>query len=237
MKILSVHMENFGPYVNEVIDFLELNEQRLFLLEGKTGCGKSTIIDGVVFALYGKDTKGRDEGVRRNSAPEKQNARVTLEFEVEGIRYRITRSPQMKDSETGKTKKSHSVNLAEINADGAVIAGRSWDAVKEVEKQVSDIVRLNLNQFTRIVVLPQGQFSKFLRSKSEDRQALLEAIFPIDDWKAIQASVKSHAENARKQKTYLLDAAKQSAAVVANHTNTLLENSVANASTVEPPST
>jgi exonuclease SbcC len=52
MKILSVHMENFGPYVNEGIDFLELNEQRLFLLEGKTGCGKSTIIDGVVFALY-----------------------------------------------------------------------------------------------------------------------------------------------------------------------------------------
>ena len=225
MKILSVHMENFGPYVNEGIDFLELNEQRLFLLEGKTGCGKSTIIDGVVFALYGKDTKGRDEGVRRNSAPEKQNARVTLEFEVEGIRYRITRSPQMKDSETGKTKKSHSVNLAEIDAHGAVIAGRSWDAVKEVEKQVSDIVRLNLNQFTRIVVLPQGQFSKFLRSKSEDRQALLEAIFPIDDWKAIQASVKSHAESARKQKTYLLDAAKQSAAVVANHTNTLLQNS------------
>ena len=223
MKILSIHMENFGPYVNEIIDFLELNEQRLFLLEGKTGCGKSTIIDGVVFALYGKDTKGRDEGVKRNSAPENQNARVTLEFEVEGIRYRITRSPQMKDSETGKTKKSHSVNLAEIDADGAVIAGSSWDAVKEVEKQVSDIVRLNLNQFTRIVVLPQGQFSKFLRSKSEDRQALLEAIFPIDDWKAIQASVKSLAEDARKQKTSLLDAAKQSAAVVANHTNTLLE--------------
>ncbi len=57
-------MKNFGPYVNETIDFRELNEQRLFLLEGKTGCSKSTIIDGVVFALYGQDTKGRDEGVR-----------------------------------------------------------------------------------------------------------------------------------------------------------------------------
>jgi len=223
LKIISIHMQNFGPYINETIDFLELNEQRLFLLEGKTGCGKSTIIDGVVFALYGQDTKGRDEGVRRNSAPEGVNAEVSLEFEVEGATYRINRSPQMKDPETGKTKKNHSVDLAEIDVNGTVIAGRSWDAVKEVSKQVSDIIRLDVQQFTKIVVLPQGQFSKFLSSKSEERQKLLEAIFPIDDWKAIQATVKSLAGDARTLKASLLDTAKQSAAVVKNHTNTLLE--------------
>lgn len=221
LKIISIHMKNFGPYVNETIDFRELNEQRLFLLEGKTGCGKSTIIDGVVFALYGQDTKGRDEGVRRNSAPEGANAEVTLEFEVDGTMYRINRSPQMKDPETGKKKKSHSVDLAEIDVNGSVIAGRSWSAVKEVAERVADIIRLNVHQFTRIVVLPQGQFSKFLRSKSEERQALLEAIFPVDDWKAIQAAVNKLAGEAKKEKVTLLDAAKQSAAVVANHTNTL----------------
>ena len=190
-------MKNFGPYVNEMIDFRELNEQRLFLLEGKTGCGKSTIIDGVVFALYGQDTKGRDEGVRRNSAPEGTNAEVSLEFEVDGTMYRINRSPQMKDIETGKKKKNHSVDLAEIDVNGSVIAGRSWSAVKEVAERVAEIIRLNVHQFTRIVVLPQGQFSKFLRSKSEERQALLEAIFPIDDWKAIQATVKNLAGDAK----------------------------------------
>ena len=216
-------MKNFGPYVNETIDFRELNEQRLFLLEGKTGCGKSTIIDGVVFVLYGQDTKGRDEGVRRNSAPEGANAEVTLEFEVDGTMYRINRSPQMKDPETGKKKKNHSVALAEIDVNGSVIAGRSWSAIKEVAERVAEIIRLDVHQFTRIVVLPQGQFSKFLRSKSEERQALLEAIFPIDDWKAIQATVKNLAADARTQKASLLDAAKQSAAVVKSHTNTLLE--------------
>ena len=226
MRIIRIHMKNFGPYINEKIDFRELNEQRLFLLEGKTGCGKSTIIDGVVFALFGQDTKGRDEGVRRNSAPEGANAEVSLEFEVEGTTYKINRSPQMKDPETGKTKKNHSVDLAEIDVNGTVIAGRSWDAVKEVSKQVSDIIRLDVQQFTKIVVLPQGQFSKFLSSKSEERQKLLEAIFPIDDWKAIQATVKSLAGDARTQKASLLDTAKQSAAVVKNHTNTLLEISV-----------
>ena len=223
MKIIRIHMKNFGPYVNETIDFRELNEQRLFLLEGKTGCGKSTIIDGVVFALYGQDTKGRDEGVRRNSAPEGANAEVYLEFEVDGTMYRINRSPQMKDSETGKKKKNHSVDLAEIDVNGSVIAGRSWSAVKEVAERVAEIIRLDVHQFTRIVVLPQGQFSKFLRSKSEERQALLEAIFPIDDWKAIKASVNKLAGEAKKEKASLLDAAKQSAAVVKSHTNTLLE--------------
>jgi exonuclease SbcC len=212
-------MEDFGPYIDESIDFTELNEQRLFLLEGKTGCGKSTIIDGVVFALYGKDSKGRDEGVRRNSAPAKQNATVTLDFEVDGITYRVVRSPQMTDHDTRKKLKPHKVNLAEIDSDGNVIAGRTWDAVKEVGSRITSIIRLNATQFTRIVVLPQGQFSKFLRSKSEERQALLEAIFPIDNWKEIQKRIMKEASDARKERGGLLDAAKQAAAVTREHTN------------------
>ena len=226
MKILQIRMEDFGPYVNESIDFTELNQQRLFLLEGKTGCGKSTIIDGVVFAIYGKDSKGRDEGVRRNSAPAKQNATVTLDFEVAGVTYRVVRSPQMTDQDTGKKLKPHKVNLAEIDSDGNVIAGRTWDAVKEVSSRIMSIIRLNAAQFTRIVVLPQGQFSKFLRSKSEERQELLEAIFPVDNWKEIQKRIMKEASEARKEKAGLLDAAKQAAAVTKEHTNADSESSV-----------
>ena len=219
MKILRIRMENFGPYVDETIDFTELNEQRLFLLEGKTGCGKSTIIEGVVFALYSKDSKGRTEGVRRNSASTEQNTTVTLDFEVDEVTYRVVRSPQRTDPETGKIKPAHKVNLAEIDSDGNVIAGRTWDAVQEVGSKITSIIRLNANQFTRIVVLPQGQFSKFLRSKSEERQALLEAIFPIDNWKEIQKRIMKEASDARKERGGLLDAAKQAAAVTKEHTN------------------
>jgi exonuclease SbcC len=212
-------MEDFGPYIDESIDFAELNQQRLFLLEGKTGCGKSTIIDGIVFALYGHDSKGRTEGVRRNSAPAKQNATTTLDFEVEGVTYRVVRSPQMTDYDTGKKLKNHKVTLAEIDSDGNVIAGRTWDAVKEVGNRITSIIRLNATQFTRIVVLPQGQFSKFLRSKSEDRQALLEAIFPIDNWKEIQKGIKKEAKAARGERGGLLDAAKQVAHTTREYTN------------------
>ncbi|MCH1528030.1 MAG: SMC family ATPase [Candidatus Poseidoniaceae archaeon] len=219
MKILRIRMENFGPYVDETIDFTELNKQRLFLLEGKTGCGKSTVIEGVVFALYGKDSKGRTEGVRRNSASTKQNTTVTLDFEVDGVTYRVVRSPQRTDPETGKPKPAHKVNLAEIDSDGNVIAGRTWDAIQEVGRRITSIIRLNANQFTRIVVLPQGQFSKFLRSKSEDRQALLEAIFPIDDWKEIQKRIKKQASDAKKERGDILDAAKQIAYSTREYTN------------------
>ena len=219
MRILRIRLENFGPYVNEEIDFSELNDQRLFLLEGKTGCGKSTIIDGVVFALYGQDSKGRTEGVRRNSAPDRKKARVTLDFEVEGTTYQVVRSPQISDPETGKKIKSHTVNLAEIDSDGNPIPGRTWDAVREVGSEITRIIRLTATQFTRIVVLPQGQFSKFLMSSPENRQELLEAIFPIDNWKEIQKRIDKEATNASKHTKSLLDDAKQDAAVTKKETN------------------
>ena len=120
MKILRIRMENFGPYIDESIDFTELNEQRLFLLEGKTGSGKSTIIDGVVFALYGQDSKKRDEDVRRNSAPADCNAKVTLEFEVDGIRYRLVRSPPWQ-KEGVKTKVGMKTTAQGASPDGAVM--------------------------------------------------------------------------------------------------------------------
>lgn len=219
MRILRIRLENFGPYVNEEIDFSELNDQRLFLLEGKTGCGKSTIIEGVVFALYGQDSKGRTEGVRRNSAPATQKAIVTLDFEVEGTTYQVVRSPQISDQETGKKIKSHTVNLAELDSDGNPIPGRTWDAVREVGSEITRIIRLTATQFTRIVVLPQGQFSKFLMSSPEKRRELLEAIFPIDNWKEIQRRIQSEAKAERIQRESLLDAAKQDAAVTKKQTN------------------
>lgn len=210
MKILRITMENFGPYVDETIDFDELNEQRLFLLKGKTGSGKSTIIDGVVFALYGQDSKGRDEDVRRNSAPADCNAKVTLEFEVNGIRYRLVRSPRWQ-KEGRKTKVEMKANLVEIDDDGNPIAGRSWDAKKEVAPKIDSILKLTREQFTRIVVLPQGKFSEFLKSKTDDRQKLLEAIFPIDNWKEIQKRIAKQAFDAKVEEDLLLDDAKQEA--------------------------
>jgi exonuclease SbcC len=215
-------MRQFLCYVDEEItrdEFSELNEQRLFLLEGVTGSGKSAIIDGIVFALYGTDTKDRADEVRRNSAPDDQDTTVTLEFEVDGCRYRVERSPQRKDPDTGKIKKKHKVSLTEIDGKGKPVPHRSWDQVTQTGTQITSTIGLTREQFTRIVVLPQGKFARFLSSTTIDRKTLLEAIFPVDHWKEIQSRIADERGTAKKTKTKLLDAAKQAAAVARKDTN------------------
>jgi len=198
-------MQDFGPYVDEEIsrsDFNNLNRERLFLLEGKTGCGKSTIIDAIVFGLYGSDSKKRDEEVRRNSAPAENNAKVTLEFEVNDIRYRVVRSPQWQ-KEGRKSKITSKVDLVEIDDEGNPIAGKSWDGANKVDPKIRSILKLSQEQFTRIVVLPQGKFSEFLQSKADDREKLLKAIFPIDDWEKIVKRITDDHSNYNKEEKKL----------------------------------
>ena len=222
MKILRIRMQQFLCYVDEEItrdEFSKLNGERLFLLEGQTGSGKSAIIDGIVFALYAEDTKGRGDEVRRNSAPDDQDTTVTLEFEVDGCRYRVERSPQRKDQDTGKIKKKHKVSLTEIDGEGKPVPHRSWDQVNETREKITRTIGLTVKQFTRIVVLPQGKFARFLSSDSGDRKKLLEAIFPVYHWKEIQSRIAVEAYDAGQKKTKLLSAAKEAAAVVRKHTD------------------
>ncbi|SVE46526.1 uncharacterized protein METZ01_LOCUS499380, partial [marine metagenome] len=91
-----------------------------------------------------------------------------------------------------------SVSMVELDGDGVEIAGRSWSAVKEVEAQIATLIRLNHDQFNRIAVLPQGKFDRFLKSKVDERQALLEKIFPVDHWKSMVQYIKDPlAKNAK----------------------------------------
>ena len=222
MKILRIRMQQFLCYVNEEItrdEFSKLNTERLFLLEGVTGSGKSAIIDGIVFALYGYDTKGRTHEVRRNSAPDDKDTTVTLEFEVGSCRYRVERSPLRKDPDTGETTKDQKLSLTEIDGKGKPVPHRSWDQVTETNKRIANTIGLTRKQFTRIVVLPQGKFAQFLSSKSGDRRKLLEAIFPVNHWKEIQSQIADEASKAKRKKTKLLSAAKEAAAVAREHTD------------------
>lgn len=183
MRILKLTMTAFGPYKGtEVIDFRELGEQRLFVISGMTGAGKTTIFDGISFALYGsgsgqdrKDTKS----LRSDFAEDAVHTATELLFEVHGRTYRVLR--QLGHVKAGnKTMTGEKYELYEVLADGTEQPAIERMKVTEVNRKIEEILGLTQDQFSQIIMLPQGEFRKLLTSESENKEQILRKIFKTD---------------------------------------------------------
>lgn len=182
MRPLQLHLVNFGPYRDQVVDFEDFNEVPLFLISGKTGSGKTTIFDAMCFALFGQSSGGdRDpEAMRSDFAADSEPTAVTLIFEHQHQQYVITRSPKQtvaKKRGTGTTIQNASVDLTVTDHNGKE---QSWTKKNTVEAKLYDLLHLTPAQFTQIVLLPQGQFRQFLAANSNEKQALLADLFGTD---------------------------------------------------------
>lgn len=180
MKIHHVTMKGFGPYKGtETVDFDEFNDDGLFVITGKTGAGKSSILDAITFALFGDVPRYgnvTDDSVRsKYVADSAEETRVDLEFSQGATRYRISRTPSF-TKPGNKNPSAAWAELVEINADGSerAIASRK---VSEVATHVAEIVRLNAAQFKQVILLAQGAFQEFLLAKSDQRRQLLRQLF------------------------------------------------------------
>ena len=180
MRLHSMRITAFGPFADTCdVDFDALSDSGLFLLSGPTGAGKSSILDAVCFALYGdvpgdRGTAGR---LRCDQAPEGVAAQVRLECTLSGRRFRIERSPKWERAKkrgTGVTTQQASVVISERVADAWQPLSTRLD---ETGHLVTQLVGLNLTQFTQVAMLPQGRFQAFLRARSEERHALLRQVF------------------------------------------------------------
>src|SRR5690625_3281972 len=166
-------MTAFGPYKDtEIIDFRELEDNRLFVISGNTGAGKTTIFDGICFALYGT-ASGQDREnnamLRSDFAADDTHTSVELEFELSGKTYRILR--QLGHVKRGnKTKTGEKYEFFEIKDDGE-IPKVDRQIVSEINKKIEDLIGLTQEQFKQIVMLPQGEFRKFLTSETENKEA------------------------------------------------------------------
>jgi len=180
MRLHTLELRAFGPYATEQrIDFDLLAASGLFLLEGPTGAGKSTILDAVAFALYGGlagEESGEDR-LRSHFADPAAEPSVMLEFSLHGARYRVTRAPEHrrpKKRGEGFTTEASRVHLERQEAG----AWRSLTSNKaEAGEVITEAVGLSREQFTQVMLLPQGEFARFLRARDDDRRALLTKLF------------------------------------------------------------
>lgn len=204
MKPLRLTMTAFGPYKDtESIDFSELEETNLFVISGNTGAGKTTIFDGICFALYGS-ASGSDRGdfnmLRSDFAEDHIHTSVELEFELSGKTYRIMR--QLGHFKKGnKTKTGDRCEFFEI-VDGREVPCVDRQMVREIDQKVEVIIGLTKDQFKQIVMLPQGEFRKLLTSETENKEAILRKIFKTDSYKQMNELLrerKNQAENAYKE--------------------------------------
>ncbi|MCI5826132.1 MAG: SMC family ATPase [Arcanobacterium sp.] len=212
MLIRHLEFSGIGPFGGQhSIDFDELTASGVFLIEGPTGTGKSTIIDAIVFALYG-DVAGREsteKRMRSSHANLTSESWVDLVFTVASGSYRVKRYPaqeRAKKRGTGTVALASSAKLWKLSE--AAVASQEWESGEPLASQaretsiiIADLVGISKNQFVQTVVLPQGQFADFLRLNSKDRAGLLEKIFRTGDIRRFTEELRARAGAADAQIT------------------------------------
>ncbi|MGM9570499.1 MAG: AAA family ATPase, partial [Phascolarctobacterium sp.] len=180
MKPLTLRLCNFCSYVGEdnLIDFTKFGPKGIYVITGPKGAGKSTIFDGITFALYGRKSNGLGrEDVRSKYAPEEGETSVEFEFLYGEKRYFIKRSYKIRRKKTNNLDKSESVEIREYHGNEAepkLYPGKTTDLNNIIE---NEIIKLTFDQFTQIVMLVQGDFKKLLRAKNDDKRAIFQKIF------------------------------------------------------------
>lgn len=188
MRLHRLTATAFGPFADEVdLDLERLSSAGLFLVHGPTGSGKTSLLDAICFALYANVPGDRRATTLRShhAAPDRAT-RVTLELTLGGRRLRIARSPaheRPKKRGTGTTTEPARVQLDEY-VDG------SWTSlssrIDETAQVLDDLLGMALDQFRRVVMLPQGDFAAFLRTTDEERREVLERLFDVTDFVGVE---------------------------------------------------
>ena len=198
MKPCTVEFQAFGPYAgHELVDFEKLAARGLFLICGKTGTGKTMILDAITFALYGKSSgHGRDDfaTMRCTNAAFDTTTYVRFTFENNGNYYRFERRLERK-------RKNLSASYMAWEKD----ENDGWTALfenakeKMLNEKAEEIIGLSYEQFRQVIVLPQGQFEKFLTSDSADKEKILTSIFGEEKWQAVAQLMFEEATERRQQ--------------------------------------
>lgn len=202
MRIHRLSITGFGPFLDtQTVDFDGFADRGIFLISGRTGAGKSTILDAVVYALYNSAPRYGDTGgryLRSDHCAPHDPTRVELVFSADGQTYRIVRSPEYlrpKSRGTGFTTEKATAELSRREGDDWVALASQ---LRTVGEELHHILPLDRDQFLQVVLLAQGQFQRFLVASSDERQKLLRTLFRSDRFTSYDAVMQRRAGDLRR---------------------------------------
>lgn len=198
MRPIKLKLRGFLTYKNQIeIDFRKLYDKKIFVISGDTGSGKTSIFDAINFALYG--SVARDIPVDRLRSDfltgEDPYTFVNLVFQIDEKVYEIERIPsQIAHKSKDFQDIKNSVALYDITDEAKLIS----EKINDTRDNINQIIGLDQNQFSKVMLLAQGDFQQFLNAKSDDRTKLLGDIFKTQAYKDIQEKIKLSAKDASK---------------------------------------
>lgn len=212
MILHNLEFEAFMAYPKrQEINFDTLNNAGVFLLNGPTGAGKTTILDAICYALYGETSSDRESAKLHSTyaAHSGTKPRVLLDVTLHGKRLRIDRTPAYNKPITRGARKgqmreeSAKATLAELAPGADPTDEKAWtpisSSVAEVNRTIAERTHLTKEQFLKVVLLPQGQFAQFLKSKPKERKELLKKMFPVEHYEQLFAALIEEAKTAQQE--------------------------------------
>ncbi|WP_368885377.1 AAA family ATPase [Rothia mucilaginosa] len=212
MILHNLEFEAFMAYPKrQEINFDTLNNAGVFLLNGPTGAGKTTILDAICYALYGETSSDRESAKLHSTyaAHSGTKPRVLLDVTLHGKRLRIDRTPAYNKPITRGARKgqmreeSAKATLAELAPGADPADEKAWtpisSSVAEVNRTIAERTHLTKEQFLKVVLLPQGRFAQFLKSKPKERKELLKKMFPVEHYEQLFDALLEEAKKAQQE--------------------------------------
>ena len=200
MKPISLTIEAFGPYRDSItLDFSALQDHSMFLISGPTGAGKTSILDAMVYALYGEPSGEvrKTDAIRSDFAEPHRMTRVDFSFAIGEAQYRVERLPKQwvaKKRGTGMREQNASATVYEMKDGEWKVIATSATAIRDT---VQRIIGFRKDQFLQVVLLPQGEFRKLLVASTSEREELLHTLFRTELYRKLQEALKTAYDEAK----------------------------------------